>query len=484
LLVADNILLVRIRADIGRRAGLSSLFIGPHEDVYALYLYEYRVLAVGSLFVMGLSFVVGVVALALWMTQVSAVPNAARTREPLYLWAAVAELCWALGVSNFVTEKDWIPWPWSGILIFMTTPAWATAMSLFCMEVAGWVETRWSVWLRYWLVALLFACFAGTIAQFFFGSTALFTAWYIIFGATYLVFGALFTLKAIRSSSVEHRLVAIAVLVNVAVGVYDAYVLRISPDYKAYTLLRYASVLFGASLFFIVIARFRNATRRAGDLVASMATRIALKEQELAEIYGRHEQQARLQERTLERTRILRDMHDGVGAHISTAIRQLQSGKANSDNVLGTMRDALDHLKLTVDALNLPEGNIAALLGSMRYRLDSRIADTGISLQWTVEQVPVIPSLNAQAMRQVQYMVFEALSNVLQHSNASILRVELVPYGLAGATLRIMDNGKGFDMGGQNSGAFKSLRQRATSIGATLKIDSAPTSTMIEITFT
>jgi len=57
------------------------------------------------------------------------------------------------------------------------------------------------------------------------------------------------------------------------------------------------------------------------------------------------EQLAREQERTAERTRILRDMHDGVGAHISTAIRQLESGRATAGEVLHTLRDSLDQLQ-------------------------------------------------------------------------------------------------------------------------------------------
>ena len=60
--------------------------------------------------------------------------------------------------------------------------------------------------------------------------------------------------------------------------------------------------------------------------------------------------------RVNERTRILRDLHDGVGSHISAAIRQLQSGRASNDEVLQTLRDALDF------ALTSLRGNLAKSL--------------------------------------------------------------------------------------------------------------------------
>ena len=51
----------------------------------------------------------------------------------------------------------------------------------------------------------------------------------------------------------------------------------------------------------------------------------------------------------------------------------------------------------------------------------------------------------AEAMRQLQFMVFEALSNVLQHAQASELRIEAVMTA-RGVQLRIIDNGRGFDV--------------------------------------
>jgi signal transduction histidine kinase len=193
------------------------------------------------------------------------------------------------------------------------------------------------------------------------------------------------------------------------------------------------------------------------------------------------EQLAREQERIGERARILRDMHDGVGAHISTAIRQLESGRASSGEVLHTLRDSLDQLKLTVDAVTLPPGDITALLASLRYRLEPRLRATGIELHWDVDELPPLTRFDAKAIRHLQFMVFEAISNVLQHAQATVLRIELHSTSSGGARLLVVDNGCGFEPDRVKRKGLSSLHERAQAIGARLVIASGPGNTVVEM---
>jgi len=78
-------------------------------------------------------------------------------------------------------------------------------------------------------------------------------------------------------ASLPHKMVAVAVLLNTLVGLRDLYVFRLSPVYGGNTLLRYSSVLFGLTLGYIVIMRFRAVSGQARDLMANMAARVAQK---------------------------------------------------------------------------------------------------------------------------------------------------------------------------------------------------------------
>jgi len=199
------------------------------------------------------------------------------------------------------------------------------------------------------------------------------------------------------------------------------------------------------------------------------------------------EQLARSQERMAERGRILRNMHDGVGSHISSAMRQLQAdGAVQSiaarDEVLQTLRDGLDHLKLSIDAIHLAPGDVTALLANMRYRMGLRFTGMGIELQWDVDLLPICEKLDGSAMSELQFMLFEALSNVLQHAKARVLRVEgHAPDGLGQVFVRLIDDGCGFDPATHARNGVANMRERALSIGAQLHISSAPGHTVVEI---
>jgi signal transduction histidine kinase len=140
--------------------------------------------------------------------------------------------------------------------------------------------------------------------------------------------------------------------------------------------------------------------------------------------------------------------------------------------------------------MHLVAGDVTALLANMRYRLEPRFTSSGMAFEWDVDLLPHIERLDHSAMRQLQYMVFEALSNVLQHAQAKTLRIEARTLGtadqprLSGAVvvLRVIDDGGGFDAQAPTSRGLASMRERALAIGAQLVLQSAPGRTVVEIT--
>jgi signal transduction histidine kinase len=161
-------------------------------------------------------------------------------------------------------------------------------------------------------------------------------------------------------------------------------------------------------------------------------------------------------------------------------MRQLQSGKATDGQVLQTLRESLDHLKLSIDAMNAPNGDITALLANMRYRLEPRLKAADVLLVWDVDLIEPLERLDSNAMRQLQFMVYEALSNVLQHAHAKTVRIELAqaPHGVR---LRVVDDGCGFDVSTAPHKGLAALRTRAMAVDGTVHIHSEPGNTVLEI---
>ena len=481
LLGESNVLRVRIRADTGRRGGLGPVTVGPADEIEGLYRDDFIAQNGVAIAVIVLSLVVATAALALWLTQKD--PRRVDSgRDRLYLFVCIAELAWAVRLANLLIEQPPLAWrPWSALMV-VAFAAWAAGMMSCCCELAGWTRRRAGqltvagAWLMP-VLAVLAAEWSWRGA-----STTPVTVFYAT-AAVVLCTLALFLCRAALrpGATVELRIMALAILVNVLVGLRDLVLYRFDGAYGQNTIwLRYSSALFGLTLGYIVIVRFRSANAALRELLGSLAAQVGAKEEELRRSYDQLEQLARQQERAAERSRILRDMHDGVGAHLSAAIRQLQSGRGERGEVLATLRDALEQLKLSIDAMNLPPGDINALLAGLRYRLEPRFAASDLRLKWEVDEIDPIPRLDPAAMRQLQFMVFEALSNVLQHARARVLRIEAHREG-AGATVRIVDDGCGFDVQAGARKGLQAMRDRAAAIGAQLRLQSRPGETVVQI---
>lgn len=477
----DNHLQIRLRADTARRAGLSRVVIGPAAPVRTeLFESAYAWRFTGSVLLTAFSLVVGGIALGLWLTQVDVQGKGKgkSRRDGIYLWVALAEFCWAVRVADGVLAEPPLPWGAWGVLMAACYAGWAASAMMFCCHLSGWSRNPRLQWLRWPLCGMV----VGTVLA---SSLALqrqepiwLTGWLAVEIVFVAGFVGAFVVATVRRPRAEQWLVAGAALVSVAFGVRDWVVIRLSDAYGETTWVRYSSVFFGVALLLIVLRRFHAATVQARGWVAALADRVAQRERELAATYAELEVAARDQARTHERERILRDMHDGVGSHISSAIRQLQSGQTSSGDLLRTLRDSLDQLKLSIDSIHLPPGDVGALLAAARYRLEPRLAAGGIALEWAVDELAPVTRLDAQAMRQLQFLLFEAISNVLQHAQASVLRIEADMRGRT-LSLRVIDNGKGFDV----AHPPRALAERSRAIGARLAFESRPGRTVVQLEF-
>jgi len=481
LLQQDNVFRITLHADGGRRGGLSKVTVGPEEEVRDIFAQAYRWRVTSALAVVVFSLMVSVMALVLWMTQSDSGLARGFIRDGVYLSAGVAELCWVVRLSDVALVHPPVSWLWWSVVQAVAYAGWICCAALFCHHVAGWHRHASMRWVRVVLWGLLLssapvAYWAQTQHQDWY-----LTAWLGFSSFLFIGYGLFYFGAVLRRPTRERMLVATAGLLNVMVGFRDWLMIRVTDNFDAVPWIRFSSVLFGLALGYIVISRFREASAQARELMANMAAKVVEKERALAASYQQLEQLAREQERTAERSRILRDMHDGVGSHISAAIRQLQSGKASNEQMLQTLRESLDQLKLSIDAMNLPPGDITALLANLRYRLEPRFKASDIELQWDVDLLAPLARFDDKAMRQLQFMVFEALSNVLQHAHASVLRIELRGTPGGGVQLRVIDNGCGFDPQRVQTKGLGSLRERAAAIGARLQVSSVPGRTVVEI---
>lgn len=474
----SNRVQLSIRADSARFAGVSALVLGPDEAVWAAHGLGHALRTHLGPVALQWSLLVGALAFVLWWMPVpgSAAAAGAVRRDPLYLYAWAGEASLVVRLL-FLSGDPPIPWwAWSGIGLAAVGARCGFGL-LFALEVAGrlggatrpFILGLPAIW-----AAVGFGCGAATAAL---GLQNLAGAFFAASSLAIVGFAPWYAWQARRSETIVQPLLAAVLCLNALATIWDWRGYFHGEDYALVSMSLVSTLLFGLGLVVVVLQRFRSASGLSAELAATLTRRIADREAELAASYRRLEAVAREQARAAERARVLRQMHDGVGAGLAAAIRQLRARDPSDGVITASLRDALDRLKLTVDVLYAESGDVVGLLAGLRHRLEQRLSDVGLELRWQIEALPELRWMDDRAMQTLQSMLLETVSNVMQHADARRL---LVAAGTVNDELRvrIRDDGRGFD---STRIKPRSLHAHARALGARLTIASGPTGTTVEI---
>lgn len=471
VLKSDNTLVITIDAQSGRRAGLSEVIVGDVEEVGDFYEDVFRWRVNGFLALAIISGVLGSFALLLWLRQ----------RDVLFVIYGFSELCWSLLLSDTMWERTPLPWPWWGILVFCCYALAAGLIAKFALILTdrhlGMMKriSDWQLLLTPPAVAISFLGRMPVLLSIWLGLTL----------AIGIVVGAFAVYDGIRSNDTEKRVLAIAVIAACVAGTRDMIVFRILPGYGGIPWSRYAWVAFGVTLAWIISERMRKSAVAIAQVNRTLVQRLAEREAELNANYALQAQAERNQAMTEERQRLTRDMHDGLGSQLLGALHLAQNHAVSREVLTDQLRETLDHLKLTVDAMQDTEGDIPSLLGALRYRLGPRLDAAGIRLEWAVEPLPTIPGWMLQHSRDMQMLLFEAFSNVITHAHATQAHLHAaLDEQCTYIRIALRDNGAGFPVGEKGAGGkgLSNMQARATRLGAALHIDSTPAGTEVRLT--
>ncbi len=474
----DNVIDIKLRADEGRRAGLAPIFAGPLDEIESIYRWRHMDRFTLTVLILGLTLGVSLLAFSLaWTQRELTHPDDVRNRW-IFLVAGVTEASWSLRLSDQIWVDPPLPWPVWSVVSSAAYLAWIAGALVFSHHACALrLPALRQVVVIFVTLGLLSALLSRLLAW-----PWAWTAWMGVTAVGLIAYGHWFSWTLLGRRTYLDALVALAALANIGAGAWMWWVFRWQSDpMGAGSSQRYTSILFTSALLLILLQRFRLASVRARENIDLLDRQVALKEQELAQVYRSQEQWAREQATQQERQRIWRDLHDGLGAHLNTALRQLQSDRVDPNSLRDTLQDGLFQLKLSVDAANLPLGDLGVLLGSLRYRLAPRLQAAGLTLHWEVDALPRLPQLESpQALRELQFIVYEALANVLQHSRARSLLVR-ARREAGGVVLLIRDDGP-LESGVSSPGrGLRSMHERALALGIELAISHGQSGTQVRL---
>ncbi len=194
--------------------------------------------------------------------------------------------------------------------------------------------------------------------------------------------------------------------------------------------------------------------------------------------------QARGELATLEaRNRFARDLHDSVKQQVFATSLQIAAARAligrdtdSAESHLGQadelVRQAQKELNILIAEMRPAALEGKGLVGALREYVARWSEGAEIPADFRVRGERETPLDVEQALFRVAQ---ESLANVARHSGAGHAEVDL-SYTDGNLTLRIADDGRGFDPSRGSGGGFglQSMRERLVKLGGRITVDSAP----------
>jgi signal transduction histidine kinase len=184
-----------------------------------------------------------------------------------------------------------------------------------------------------------------------------------------------------------------------------------------------------------------------------------------------------------ERERIAREFHDGLGHHLVSAIRGLESLrrrlKPHADTAadcalqeqIDILRAALDDTRQTIQQLRAPETtDMRVFIRQTAERVAQRLG-----AQLHCDCPDPMPTLTPLQTLMLTRVVQEALSNVMKHAGRPQNLWVACDWRDGWLEMRVADDGDGFDPATALEGmGLNNMRERIRALGGELTIQSAP----------
>jgi signal transduction histidine kinase len=474
LMAADpsaNRLQIELKGEALRASGLGPVWVGPRDALqdrqHWLQIWQVSL----TWMVAACAFMLGLLALLIWR----------HTAEALFGLLAGGLL--TLTVRLVLSAPLFIPGPfWAWDYLHKLSFTWYCGFTYLFMaqlflfgqrqvhRVVTWMMAAAPLWLLLVMVV---------------GDYRLYRWWMGLIAAV-CVYALVKVLGRVRwGIDTNQRLMVVVAAATLITGVRDFLVVQMGlPGDVDIRWMTPGSMVLMFTMGWVLMRRTTEAFDETRRLNAELARAVDEREGELHAALDRLRVAQTQRVLEGERRRLIRDMHDGLGSQLVQALNLVRRGERPVDpaTVAIMLEHALDELRLTLDSLEPMEGDLPAVLGTLRQRIEPALAASGIVLDWQVQPVPPVAGLEAQGVMHLFRCLQEVFANVVKHAHASRVSVRTwLQDGRVG--LSVSDNGVGLgelvanpSRGGRGMG---NIHLRARKLGAELHFSDAEPGTCV-----
>jgi signal transduction histidine kinase len=400
---------------------------------------------------------------------------------PVTLWFALGAILFSVNSSGFWVRD--LPmsaraWQW-----LMATSLWA---SVFCFLRATnhWLGRDGARAERVVLTAAASVAFALAVADDIGAGMVVGLSALCVFTA-FVYLGIVLVRAGLGASGARRRWAIVPGAGLLLLVAHDAAML-VGPENVFETFLYpyavpLALLLVGAA----VVGRYAKALREAATLNRELERRVAEKSAELERNYRRLGELEAERAVAAERERLTQEMHDGIGGQLVSTLAMVQSRRFTPTELEEALADSIDDLRMMIESLEPTEGDLAAVLGAIRPRLERRLERHGLHFDWRVQALPALPAFGPVHASHVLRILQEAVTNVVRHAGATTITVRTgAPNGAAGPAgvfLEIADDGHGFEQPATRGRGLTNMQRRAEAIGGRLEVTSSDRGTEVRL---
>jgi len=190
------------------------------------------------------------------------------------------------------------------------------------------------------------------------------------------------------------------------------------------------------------------------------------------------------------RLRIAHDLHDDIGASLSQvalpseiALTKLDSGHAAAEplaRIAETSREMVDSISDIVWAINPKRDSLTDLLNRIRRFANNVLTARDVQVRFRLPS-DLRMRLMADVRRQIYLIFNEGIHNIARHATCTEAEVEIhIDSSLL--TMKLSHNGCSFTDGiPLNGHGLESMRQRAATIGGTVKFHRTSSGTSLHL---
>ncbi len=454
-----NELALRLVSDTPWTLGLGHVSLGDDRVIRDKYDRAYSLQYLGPQIVNGIMAALTLAILLFWFR---------RRAEKSFFWLAMVGIIWWLRNLHYSAENPFIGaaamWELVSISIFVLTIAFLcfTVTVLDAKNRLQWIRLSISGGLTLVLMR------EGLLAS---GQSDL-LAFALLAPLTFSL-SVIFVIATIRQPTAENMVMLIAITIAIVWSIHDMIFLGNMGLGAGFQLQPYASVVVYGAFAFSLGRRILRAFDTTENLNAQLEASVAQARRELSESEAARRTLEVAHAVELERERLMREIHDGIGSNLVTALAVAKKQDAQGWTV-GLLKRSISDLKIAIDSLEPSDGDVAVVLAGFRQRIEADLSAAGISLKWKVNAVPPVRWLDAPNTLHILRVFQEIVTNIIKHANATEIEVRCRSHlddEAEGVLLEFLDNGTGIDETGPVVGkGLMNMASRAAALRAKLVI--------------